>query len=280
MNKGWIKLHRKLLNSDMYRSLNSKQRDVMLICLLLANHKGKEWVWKGKLYKCESGQFITSLEELVKLTARDVTSQNVRTCLLKLETWRFLTNKSTNKNRLITICNWSTYQDDEKETNKQLTSNQQTTNKQLTNKLTTNKNVKNIKNEKNEKNEDYSSQNNSKKTFEKDSVEYLFALKFYQDIKVFDKNYKEPNLQTWAKDIDRMFRLESYPKEEIKIAYEFMRKDGFWRPNILCPATFRKQLPKLVNKAKVINGIFKEQQIDEFFDQRESNESHDPEDIF
>jgi gamma-glutamylcyclotransferase (GGCT)/AIG2-like uncharacterized protein YtfP len=145
MNKGWIKLHRKLLNSDMYRSLNSKQRDVMLICLLLANHKGKDWIWKGELHKCQAGQFITSLDELTKLTAKDVTSQNIRTCLLKLETWNFLTNKSTNKNRLITICNWAAYQDDEKETNKQLTSNQQTTNKQLTNKLTPNKNVKNIK---------------------------------------------------------------------------------------------------------------------------------------
>ena len=50
----------------------------------------------------------------------------------------FLTNKSTNKNRLITIANWELYQVGKK--NQQ--TNQQATNKQLT----TNKNVKNDKN--------------------------------------------------------------------------------------------------------------------------------------
>jgi len=37
--EGWIKLHRKILNSDMYRSLNSKQRDVMITLLLMATTK-------------------------------------------------------------------------------------------------------------------------------------------------------------------------------------------------------------------------------------------------
>ena len=133
----------------MYKSLTAQQRDIMFICLLLANHSEEEWMWEGTIYKCQSGQFITSLNSLQKYTAKNTTYQNIRTALNILEKWQFLTNKSTNKGRLITICNWSTYQskdlDINKATNRQLTGNQQATNRQLT----TNKNDKNEKNEKN-----------------------------------------------------------------------------------------------------------------------------------
>lgn len=149
--EGWIKLHRKVLFSDMYRSLNSKQRDVMTTCLLLANHSENEWEFSGDIYKCKPGQFITSLQKIADFCGNDVKVQSVRTALLKLEKWGFLTNKSTRQNRLITICKWDTYQKKEdgsnKDANSQPTNDQQTSNKQLT----TNKNDKNLKNDNNNK---------------------------------------------------------------------------------------------------------------------------------
>lgn len=130
----------------MYKSLNSKQRDVMITCLMLANHEPNSWEWQGEIFTCQSGQFVTSLSSLSKKCASDVKVQSVRTALLKLEKWGFLTNKSTKTGRLITICNWSTYQDNKKDankqTNKQPTKHQQSTNKELT----TNKNDKNDNN--------------------------------------------------------------------------------------------------------------------------------------
>lgn len=148
MSKGWIKLHRKIQNSDMYKNLNSVQRDVMINCLLLANHKSNKWEWQGEIFECDPGQFITSLSSLKEKCAKDVSTQNIRTAIDKLEKWDFLTNKSTKTGRLITICNWSKYQADENETNK-ATNNQLTKHQQSTNKaLTTNKNVKNVNNDK------------------------------------------------------------------------------------------------------------------------------------
>ena len=148
MSKGWIKLHRKMQNSDMYKNLNSVQRDVMINCLLLANHKSNKWEWQGEIFECDPGQFITSLSSLKEKCAKDVSIQNIRTAIDKLEKWDFLTNKSTKTGRLITICNWSKYQADENETNK-ATNNQLTKHQQSTNKaLTTNKNVKNVNNDK------------------------------------------------------------------------------------------------------------------------------------
>ena len=150
--QGWIKLHRKILNSDMYVQLTSKQRDVLIQCLLLANHEEKEWEWGGKIYKCKAGQFITSLEKLSIRCSKDVTMSVLRTSLKKLEMWGFLTNESTKTGRLVTICKWETYQSKDIESNKdddkQMTNDRQTIDKQMT----TNKNDKElIKNNKENK---------------------------------------------------------------------------------------------------------------------------------
>lgn len=57
--------------------------------------------------------------------------------LKKFERYGFLTNESTNKNRLITIENWELYQSNEE--------NQQTNQHAINKQLTTNKNVNNEK---------------------------------------------------------------------------------------------------------------------------------------
>jgi D-alanyl-D-alanine dipeptidase len=106
-----------------------------MVILLMANHKENQWEFKGEIYTVGPGQFVTSLDSIKQNCAKDVSIQNIRTALLKLEKWGFLTSKSTNKNRLITVVNWEVYQPQEK--NQQ--TDQQATNKQLT----TNKNVKN-----------------------------------------------------------------------------------------------------------------------------------------
>jgi len=137
---GWVKIHRKLQFSDMFQSLTAKQRDVMIQLILLANHEPHEWEWKGKVFKVKRGQCITSLESIKKYCASDVSLQNIRTAIVKLEKWQFLTNESTKTGRLIVVLNYERYQQKDepvnKAPNKQLTDSQQTPNKQLT----TNKN--------------------------------------------------------------------------------------------------------------------------------------------
>lgn len=140
---GWIKLHRKIQSDSLYKSLNSKQRDIIIQLLLMASHSENEWEFMGKMYQIKSGQFITSLESIQGKCAKDVSIQNLRTCLLKLEKHGFLTNESTNKNRLITVVNWDIYQGEEEKLTSKSTDNQQATNKQLTT-------IKNVKNDKKE----------------------------------------------------------------------------------------------------------------------------------
>ena len=157
--KGWIKLHRELTDKAIWLDSTPEQKTILITLLTMANHEENEWIWKGEKYKVKKGQFITSLDSITKKCGKGVSVQNVRTALKRFEKYEFLTNESTNKNRLITIVNWGSYQG--KEENQQ--ANQQATNKQLT----TNKNDKNEKNIKNIVDSDFSDEEQLKSDFEK-----------------------------------------------------------------------------------------------------------------
>jgi len=146
--QGWIKLHRKLLDSDMWKCLSLKQKDIMITCLLLANHKSNQWEFDGKIYTVKPGEFITSYQNLAGRCDKSVSISSVRTAMAKLEKWNFLTRTSTSKSTKITICKWKTYQ--EKRTENRTETDKQTANEPQTNRkrMTTNKNDKEcIKNE-------------------------------------------------------------------------------------------------------------------------------------
>ena len=133
---GWIKLYRELGDKPIWLESTSDQRSVLMALLMMVNYEPNKWEWQGKQYECMPGQVITSLPKIADRSGKGVSIQNVRTALKRFEKLGFLTDESTNKNRLITIVNWAIYQgsDDEpnRQTNKQLTGNQQAANRQLT----------------------------------------------------------------------------------------------------------------------------------------------------
>lgn len=119
----------------------------------MANFAPKKWEHNGETFDLQAGQFITSLPSLVsKCNSKEITTQKVRTALKRFEKLGFLTDKSTNKNRLITIVNWAMYQDfdseDNKQDNSQVTGNQQADNSQLTSREECNNN-NNVNNDNN-----------------------------------------------------------------------------------------------------------------------------------
>lgn len=121
--------------------LNStpEQKTILITLLMSAHFAPSEWEWKGEKYEVQKGQFITSIDTIVKESGKGITPQNVRTALKRFEKLGFLTNESTKTGRLITILNWEVYQSkkknqqtDEQTDNKELTDDQQTPNKELT----------------------------------------------------------------------------------------------------------------------------------------------------
>jgi len=129
MERGYLKLWRKSLDSGLIKNHN-----VWVFwtwCLMKTNHREN--------YKCvvgfqevilQPGQFIFGFKKASKQTG--LTIQKIRTCLTFLKKCQNLTIKTTNKFSIISIINWTLYQQDKiinnKQSNKQVTSKQQASN--------------------------------------------------------------------------------------------------------------------------------------------------------
>ncbi|MEJ9220345.1 hypothetical protein [Paenibacillus glucanolyticus] len=148
--EGWIKLHRKLMQSETFVRLTAIQKLIAIYIILNANHSDGVWIdhYKNIEVPVKRGQLITSRNKIVKEWFngdKDVTEQKVRTCLDKLERLGFLTKSPANDYTVITVHNYGVYQDsqtdDNQEDNQALTKPKPSINQAIT----TNKNVENEK---------------------------------------------------------------------------------------------------------------------------------------
>lgn len=234
---GWVKVYRNLLDKPIWINSTPEQKVILITLLLMVNHQGSEWEWKGNPYKVKPGQVITSLETIVKKCGNGVTVSKVRTALERFRKLGFLTNQSTNKNRLITIVNWGLYQINNGELTNCLTSNQQTVNKQLT----TNNKEKNINNNKENLNM------NSKGV---ESVPLKLSLRLLNKIRENYPDFREPNLQKWMDEFRLMIEKDFRGVQQIEKIIDWCQQDSFWQSNILSPTKLRKHFEGLVIKAE------------------------------
>jgi hypothetical protein len=143
IDSGFIKLQRKILDWEWYNDIPTKTLFIHL--LLKFNFKNKKW--RGNDIK--KGQILTGRKILSDETG--LSEQQIKTALKKLKSTNEITIKATNRFSVITLVNYSLYQD-KKTDNNQLDNQpeeQQATNKQPT----SNQQATTTKNEKNEKNE-------------------------------------------------------------------------------------------------------------------------------
>lgn len=219
MRDGWIKLHRKIMDSAAWKVLNDAQRIVMITIILMANHRENGWVWKGKKYKCKPGEFISSRRSIAD-SAR-VGEQSVRSALQRLTgNLEFATMESTKEATKITICNWKEYQLEAagKQPEGQPQPNQDPT---------TNKKEKNIK------------------EFSPTSDEVRLSNLLFNLMKKNNPDVKKPNMNTWHREIDLMMRIDKRHPEAIERIIALSQADPFWRTNILSAGKLRSQFDQL-----------------------------------
>lgn len=132
----WVKLYRNLLEKPIWKQSTPEQKTILITLLMMVNYTASEWEWEGKIFTCEPGQIVTSLESIAQKSGKGISIQNVRTALKRFEKLGFLTDESTKSGRIITVENWGKYQgvdvEPNKEPNKDLTKSQQRANKDLT----------------------------------------------------------------------------------------------------------------------------------------------------
>lgn len=256
MTEGWFKLHRELMKKPIWLESTPEQKVILITLLSMANHRGKEWEWKGSSYKAEPGQFVTSLESIKDKCGKGISLQNVRTALKRFEKYEFLTNESTKQNRLITIVNWGIYQarEDEsnKETNSELTDTSQTPNSHLT----TNKNVKNDKNVKNERNNN-NVQTRKERVYDDDDSNKKLAFLLLKLIKQ-NTNIKEPNLNKWANTIRLMIERDKRTGKEVQDMIVWATRHDFWSGVVLSADSLRRNYDQmLIQKNRNNQGTYK-----------------------
>lgn len=147
--QGWVRLYRKIQESDTFQRLTAIQQLIAIYIILNANHTDGIWYdrYKGTEVSLKRGQLITSRRKMYEEwfnKDKDVSEMKIRTTLTKLERLGFITIEATKQYTLITVCNYSLYQDVEPVNNP--ANNQEPTQQQPSDNqaITTNKNVNNI----------------------------------------------------------------------------------------------------------------------------------------
>lgn len=60
----------------------------------------------------------------------------------------------------------------------------------------------------------------------------------------------EATLQSWARDIDKLNRIDGQSWDDIADVLEYSQNDAFWAPNIMSGAKFRKQYFTLLGRMR------------------------------
>ena len=137
---GWICLHRDIQNHWIFSDAERFRAWVDLI--MLSNHEDNKFMINDTLITVTRGQLAWS--QLSLSNRWKWTRQKTRTFLKLLQNESMIDTKSNHHTTIITICNYSQYQDSP--TNQQPTNNQPITNQQptLNQPITTDNNVNNV----------------------------------------------------------------------------------------------------------------------------------------
>ncbi|CDQ20327.1 DnaD domain-containing protein [Halobacillus karajensis] len=115
--QGWVKLHRKILHSEIFE--NEKMLKVFIYCLTKSSHKDTESRVGRQKVEIEPGQFIFGRKKAA--SELNMTESTVRDYIRTLEEDGVITVKSTNKYSIVTVDNWALYQSNGEENDNKTT---------------------------------------------------------------------------------------------------------------------------------------------------------------
>lgn len=252
MERGYIKLHRKIVDSRVFQ--NEGLLKVWIWCLVKASHLGR-WV-KVKAGRgitevyLEPGQFIFGRNSSAK--DLNMKPEAARRRIEKLEKLGCIELGRTSKYSLISVINWHSYQvtHDPSGPSKDHLKSKNWTNQSPS--LT----CRNHRGFQDKEGVDRTSEkikvspqtrmyNN---TYSCNSEEYQLSSLLLDLILERRNSFKKPDLQKWAKEIDLMIQSDGRTPGEIQQLIEWCQQDAFWQNNILSPRKLRKQFDQLALK--------------------------------
>ena len=142
-NRGWIKIHRKIEENAIFSSEWGLK--IWIWCLLRAGHSENDVYFGLTKIHLKRGQFIFGRESASKQL--HIKPSTLRNWMEQLKMDSYIDIKPTNKYSIVTVLNWSKYQDNEQQKGQQ-SDNRVTTDGQQSD---TNNKDNNVNNENNDK---------------------------------------------------------------------------------------------------------------------------------
>ena len=254
MNRGYIKFWRKAQDSSSWN------RGLMyqgLIINLLSRAAWKKGSYQGR--DILPGQFGVVMSHFAE--SLGVPRSTLQRMVAHLEADDFIKVENMgNRFAVITIVNWGIYQESEKDAGQPVGNRWAPNGQPMGN--------PSIRKEKVKKEEEESSlrsdssrprsdepdvQAKPKKSrtplpeLAEDSEAYRLAVYMRDQLAEVLPTFKEPTLQSWARDFDVALRNDERMGDVRFVAQviKWVAADSFWRTNCQCPATLRKQFDKL-----------------------------------
>ncbi|NTU50291.1 MAG: hypothetical protein HGA87_05330 [Desulfobulbaceae bacterium] len=224
-NDSFITLHRNSTGWEWYTDGNTVRLFIHL--LLLANHKQTKW--RGETI--ERGQVLTGLDQLSRDLRLSV--QKIRTALEHLISTGEVTNRSTNKYRVITINNYASYQD-KKQARQQAgkQADEHSNNNQVT--------ASNNDNNDNKKRDSYESLPSNFQSSEYRDESIRFSEWWANELKPGTIKDNRTNRAKWAHVWFHLRETDGRANgAEMCEAISWARSEPFWSTNFLSPMKLR-----------------------------------------
>lgn len=120
MDKGWVKLHRKLLDNPVVCK-DADNIAVWVFMLLSATHTPQQALFGGDEITLQPGQFISGRKAIS--TAIKVEENKVNRIIKFFKKHQLIEQQTSTKNSLFTILNWNEYQESEQQIEQQVNNN-------------------------------------------------------------------------------------------------------------------------------------------------------------
>ena len=130
---GWISIHRKMLENPIVCKDNDHLA-LWIYLLLNATHKERKVLFKGEERILKKGELITGRKKLA--SEINVSEDKVQRMLKLFEKAQQIAQQTSNKNRIVTVLNYSTYQGTAQKDAQQVHNKSTTNQQQMHNKCT------------------------------------------------------------------------------------------------------------------------------------------------
>jgi phage replication O-like protein O len=95
-----------------------------------------------------------------------------------------------------------------------------------------------------------SKESKKERIYTPDSQEYVLSKYLLDKILANNPGNRKPHINSWAKDMDMILRVDARAPDEVRTVIDFCQSDSFWKSNILSVGKLREKYDQLNIKRK------------------------------